>query len=75
WPTARVATRVQAIERFAALMRGHREEVVRLLMWEIGKTRPDAESEFDRTVQYIVDTVDAVKELDRTSARFALEEG
>lgn len=75
WPTARVATRVLAIERFATLMRQHREEVVRLLMWEIGKTRADAESEFDRTVQYIVDTVDAVKELDRTSARFALEEG
>lgn len=75
WPTARVATRVQAVERFAQLMRQHREEVVRLLMWEIAKTRTDAESEFDRTVQYILDTAEAVKELDRTSARFALEEG
>lgn len=75
WPTARVATRVSAIERFAGLMREQREPVVRLLMWEIAKTRADAESEFDRTVQYIHDTAEAVKELDRTSARFALEEG
>lgn len=75
WPTSRVATRVAAIERFAERMRERRDEVVRLLMWEIGKSRTDAASEFDRTVQYIHDTAEAVKELDRTSARFALEEG
>lgn len=75
WPTMRVAGRIGAMERFAALMRGRREEVVRLLMWEIGKTRPDAESEFDRTVQYIGDTVEALKELDRTGSRFVMEDG
>ena len=75
WPTMRVAGRINALERFAALMRGRREEVVRLLMWEIGKTRKDAESEFDRTVQYIGDTVEAVKEVDRGAARFVMEEG
>jgi glyceraldehyde-3-phosphate dehydrogenase (NADP+) len=75
WPSARVADRVAAITKFTERMRAEREDVVRLLMWEIGKTRKDAESEFDRTVQYIVDTVEAVKELDRTSSRFQLAEG
>jgi len=75
WPSMRVAGRVKALERFIAGMRLVREPVVRLLMWEIAKTRKDAESEFDRTVQYIVDTVEAVKELDRSSGRFVLEEG
>ena len=75
WPTMRVAGRINALERFAVAMRGRREEVVRLLMWEIGKARKDAENEFDRTVQYVADTVDALKELDRSSARFVMEEG
>ncbi|MBI2394906.1 MAG: aldehyde dehydrogenase family protein [Deltaproteobacteria bacterium] len=75
WPTMRVARRIGAMERFAELMGKAREEVVRLLMWEIGKTRKDAESEFDRTLLYVRDTVEALKELDRSSARFVMEEG
>jgi glyceraldehyde-3-phosphate dehydrogenase (NADP+) len=75
WPSMRVAARIHAIERFVVGMRAVREEVVRLIMWEIGKTRKDAESEFDRTVQYTVDTVEALKELDRNSGRFVMEEG
>ena len=41
---------------------------MRLLMWEIGKTRRDAEREFDRTLEYIAGTIDALKELDRASS-------
>src|SRR6185503_4590319 len=51
------------------------EPVVRLLMWEIGKSRKDSETEFDRTVVYIRDTIEAAKELDRTSSRFVLSGG
>lgn len=75
WPTMRVAGRIHAMERFVVGMLAAREDVVRLLMWEIGKTRKDAETEFDRTVVYIRDTVEELKTLDRNSARFVLEEG
>lgn len=75
WPTRPVAERIRCIEDFAFRMKEHREECVRLLMWEIGKTRADSEREFDRTIEYIAGTVQALKELDRTSSRFALEEG
>jgi glyceraldehyde-3-phosphate dehydrogenase (NADP+) len=75
WPTMRVARRIGCLERFAAEMAKAREPVVRLLMWEIAKSRGDAESEFDRTLVYIRDTVDAMKQLDRDSARFAMEQG
>jgi glyceraldehyde-3-phosphate dehydrogenase (NADP+) len=75
WATARVARRIGALEDFVSKMGAVREDVVRLLMWEIGKTRKDAESEFDRTVVYVRDTVEALKELDRTSSRFVLEQG
>jgi len=44
-------------------------------MWEIAKSRGDSEREFDRTVEYIRDTVDALKELDRTSSRFVIQQG
>jgi glyceraldehyde-3-phosphate dehydrogenase (NADP+) len=75
WATARVARRIGALEDFASRMGEAREDVVRLLMWEIAKTRRDAESEFDRTVVYVRDTVEALKELDRSSSRFVLEQG
>jgi glyceraldehyde-3-phosphate dehydrogenase (NADP+) len=52
-----------------------RDEVVRLLMWEIGKTLEDSRKEFDRTVDYIRRTIDALKDLDRANSRFALDAG
>jgi glyceraldehyde-3-phosphate dehydrogenase (NADP+) len=75
WPTMRVGDRVACTERFVDGMKKVREPVVRLLMWEIGKTRKDAETEFDRTVQYIEDTLEALKELDRNAGRFVVQEG
>jgi acyl-CoA reductase-like NAD-dependent aldehyde dehydrogenase len=52
-----------------------KEIVVKLLMWEIGKTYSDSEKEFDRTVEYIYATIDALKDLDRDSSRFTIEQG
>lgn len=75
WPTMRVAERIAHVERFLARMREQREAVVKLLMWEIGKNLKDSEKEFDRTCDYIVDTIDALKALDRRSSRFELEQG
>jgi glyceraldehyde-3-phosphate dehydrogenase (NADP+) len=44
-------------------------------MWEVGKSLKDSIKEFDRTIVYINDTVDALKDLDRVSSRFTIEEG
>lgn len=75
WPTLRVAERIAHVERFLARMREQRQAVVKLLMWEIGKNLKDSEKEFDRTCDYIVDTIEALKELDRRSSRFELVQG
>jgi glyceraldehyde-3-phosphate dehydrogenase (NADP+) len=75
WPTMRVGERVERLQHFAAQMSSAREESVRLLMWEIGKSRADSEKEFDRTVQYITDTVEALKEVDRAGSRFSSNGG
>ncbi len=75
WPTMSVTERIEHVERFLAAMRASRQEVVKLLMWEIGKSKNDSEREFDRTCDYIVDTIKAYKELDRNSAKLIEEQG
>ncbi|MBX2967454.1 MAG: NADP-dependent glyceraldehyde-3-phosphate dehydrogenase [Cyclobacteriaceae bacterium] len=75
WPAMSVAERISHIEKFLEQMREQRDAVVKLLMWEIGKTLKDSEKEFDRTCDYIVDTVKALKELDRNSAKLIEEQG
>lgn len=70
WPTMKVSERISCMERFVELMKLKRESVVKLLMWEIGKNLNDSQKEFDRTVDYIVDTIDEYKNIDRDSAKF-----
>src|SRR6187549_751945 len=75
WPTFSVTRRIEHVEKFLAAMRVKRDEVVKLLMWEIGKTLKDSEKEFDRTCDYIVDTIKSYKDLDRNAAKFVEEQG
>jgi len=75
WPTLAVEERIRHVEDFALRMKEQRSAVVELLMWEIGKSLTDSEKEFDRTVDYIRDTIQALKELDRVSSRFSIEQG
>jgi len=75
WPTMSVGERIKCVQRFTAAMLGKRGEIVTLLQWEIGKSRQEAEREFDRTATYIRDTLEAVKELDRSASRFVIQQG
>lgn len=75
WPTLSVVERIEHMEQFVFRMIEAKERVVRLLMWEVGKSLQDSQKEFDRTIQYINDTLAALKDLDRISSRFTIEEG
>ncbi len=75
WPTMSVGERIQCVERFTRAMLTKREPIVKLLMWEIGKSRNEAEREFDRAITYIRETIVALKELDRVSSRFVIQQG
>ena len=75
WPSMTVSQRIECVEKFTKKMVQKRDEVVKLLMWEIGKSLGDSQKEFDRTVQYIYDTIGALKDIDRTSSTFLIEEG
>ncbi|AFT86113.1 NADP-dependent glyceraldehyde-3-phosphate dehydrogenase [Paraburkholderia phenoliruptrix] len=75
WPTMRVAERIACVEDFTRQIISKRSEVIKLLMWEIGKTLKDSEKEFDRTITYIRDTIDELKKLDNKGAQFQVVEG
>lgn len=75
WPTMKVADRITCMQKFVSQMKTKRDEVVKLLMWEIGKNLPDSEKEFDRTVEYIEDTIEEYKQIDRDSAKFEKNAG
>ncbi len=75
WPTMVIKKRIKHVEHFLLQMKKQRTDVVKLLMWEIGKNLQDSEKEFDRTCIYIEDTIKELKNLDRRNSKFENEEG
>ena len=75
WPTMKVIDRIKCMQNFVMQMKTTRSEVVKFLMWEIGKSLSDSEKEFDRTVDYINDTIEDYKELDRSNSKFTKSQG
>jgi len=73
WPTMSVVDRIRCVEAFTYQMLAQKDLIVKLIMWEIGKSFTDSQKEFDRTVEYIYATIDALKEMDRQSSRFEQE--
>tara|TARA_B110000305_G_C19456557_1_gene651334 strand:+ start:212 stop:1807 length:1596 start_codon:yes stop_codon:yes gene_type:complete len=57
WPLMKVQDRIDCVEKFVEMMKPTRFEVVKLMMWEIGKSFEDSCNEFDRTIEYIEDTI------------------
>ena len=75
WPTMSVAERIACMDDFVQQMVAQRTLIVSMIMWEIGKSHTDSQKEFDRTVEYIVATIAALKDLDNNSSRFEIAEG
>jgi glyceraldehyde-3-phosphate dehydrogenase (NADP+) len=74
WPIMKVKDRIIYIQKFLKLMLQLRDETVNWLMWEIGKSKVDSLTEFDRTIEYIEDTIEAAKILDRDSSQLELHQ-
>jgi len=75
WPTMNVADRIKHVEQFTGKMIEKKDIIVKLIMWEIGKSFADSTKEFDRTVEYIYATIDSLKHLDRDSSGFEIVDG
>ena len=61
WTQMTLAQRIAAIQQVFVELQKVREEIVEALMWEIGKNRPDAEAEFDRTVQFAMSVIETIQ--------------
>lgn len=75
WPSMTLKQRIKCFKKFTFLMKEQRNEIVKIMMWEIGKSVKDSEKEFDRTIDYINDTIEALKDLDRDSSRLVIKQG
>ncbi|HLS38067.1 MAG TPA: NADP-dependent glyceraldehyde-3-phosphate dehydrogenase [Sphingobacterium bovisgrunnientis] len=75
WPAMSVEQRIECLENFTQKMIAKKDIVVKLIMWEIGKSFADSNKEFDRTVEYMYDTIQELKDIDRESSRFQIEQG
>ena len=73
WPTMSVQKRIDCMQKFVIEIAKYRNEISNLIMWEICKSKKDAYAEFDRTITYINDTIEACKDFDRRGARFQKE--
>ncbi|MGC9258390.1 NADP-dependent glyceraldehyde-3-phosphate dehydrogenase [Desulfurella sp.] len=72
WPSMTTEERVLHVKKFIDKMNEQKDNVVISLMWEIGKSYDDSVKEFDRTIKYIIDTINEVIELDRNSSKFSI---
>jgi len=75
WPSMGAEGRIKALEGFTKGLKEHREEIVKLIVWEIAKSVADAEKEFDRTIEYIEETIKTVKQLHNESSMFKVTSG
>lgn len=75
WPSMSISNRIKCVEKFVHHIIQKKEITVKLIMWEIGKSYADSVKEFDRTIEYIYATVDALKTMDRQASNFAIEQG
>ena len=62
WPQLSLSDRIKSIQKFVSELKHKRVEIVNVLMYEIGKNKPDAEAEFDRTMQFIDKTILHIQE-------------
>ena len=74
WPSMSMQERIDCLEIFTIQMISKRDAVIKLIMWEIAKTLTDAEKEFDRTVDYIKETIKAAQKLQTETSAFTMEQ-
>ncbi|HMK48866.1 MAG TPA: NADP-dependent glyceraldehyde-3-phosphate dehydrogenase, partial [Thermodesulfovibrionales bacterium] len=75
WPGMSMRERICCVEKFMGRMKERKKDILLLMMWEIGKSYCEAQKEFDRTIGYIENTLEAVEDISRASSGFVTEQG
>ncbi|TPX33094.1 hypothetical protein SmJEL517_g03947 [Synchytrium microbalum] len=70
WPRMSSAGRIAAVEKFLEGFKSKRDEIANLIMWEICKNKADSYKEVDRTIEYMKDTIQALKDLENKDSTF-----
>lgn len=68
WSRAPVETRIAAVEKLSAHLAADVERIATLLMWEIGKPVAAARAEVTRSIDYIKDTIAALRAMEQAVA-------
>ena len=69
WPSRQLEQRADTVRGFVEALRPLREIIALHIMWEVGKVHTEALNEFDRTLEYALETVDAALALDKRERR------
>ena len=69
WPTLSLEERADVVRAFVDDLRPLRSSVAMHIMWEVGKVFEEAGNEFDRTLEYTLETIDAALDLDKRERR------
>lgn len=75
WPCLSIIERIKYIEKFLFLLKAKKREIILIMMWEIGKSFNESLKEFERTIDYIQNTIYALKDIEQASSRFVIEQG
>lgn len=69
WPSMPLADRAGHVREFVEALRPLREIIALQIMWEVGKVYTESLNEFDRTLEYTLETVDTALALDQRERR------
>jgi len=61
WSQLSLSERIAAVEKFIVELQKKRTDIIKMLMYEIGKNYNDACSEFDRTIIFIQESIDSIR--------------
>ncbi|MBY0404158.1 MAG: aldehyde dehydrogenase family protein [Cyanobacteria bacterium] len=67
WPMMSTSQRIGCLETFIEAMKPQRETVAKIEMHEIGKSYEDCLKEFDRTIEYMGKSIEALKQMDASA--------
>jgi glyceraldehyde-3-phosphate dehydrogenase (NADP+) len=69
WPSLALEERARRVRTFIEVLRPMRDTIALHIMWEVGKVRSEALNEFDRTLEYALETVETALALDKRERR------
>ncbi|MFW6096213.1 MAG: aldehyde dehydrogenase family protein [Bacteroidota bacterium] len=69
WAVLNIEKRIECMNSFLEGLKSKKVDIIRLLMWEIGKPFHEAEKEFERTIDNISETIDNARQIGENSSK------